>query len=151
MSGKEAIRLLIDVSSAGGNLLLNVGPDGDGNLPPLQLKCLEAIGEWMNLYGDAINASRPVSPKLAQPLGDGKSADTWVRWTRIDDRLFAFVEGQGRIKLPVDMAQIDNAHTREFEGQTIEIAKDGSVDLDGLKGSVKPFCIELVMISGDRL
>lgn len=143
MSGKEALRLLIDVSSAGGNLLLNVGPDGDGNLPPLQVKCLDALGEWMDQYGDALNTSRPVMSDLAEPVGDDKTTDLWIRWTRIDNRLFGFIDGQGKVKLPFNHSKVDVSKARQFGGSNVDIDKDGTLDLDSLKGSVQPVCIEL--------
>lgn len=62
-SGQELVRLLIDVVSKGGNLLLNVGPRSDGTLPPEQVERLEHIGKWMAVNGEAIYATK------ASPLG----------------------------------------------------------------------------------
>jgi alpha-L-fucosidase len=39
--------MLADVTSRGGNLLLNVGPMADGSLPPAQVERLQAIGRWL--------------------------------------------------------------------------------------------------------
>lgn len=149
MSGSEALHLLIDVASAGGNLLLNVGPDGDGNLPPLQVKCLEALGTWMDKYGDALNMSRPVLSDLAEPVGNGKIDDAWVRWTRIGNRLFAFVDGEGEVKLPINSSRIDLHNARQYAGAKVKISQDGTINLDNLDGSVRPICIELDIASED--
>jgi alpha-L-fucosidase len=46
----------------GGNLLLNVGPDADGNLPPEALQRMEAIGRWLQKNGHAIYGTRPLYP-----------------------------------------------------------------------------------------
>ena len=41
------IKKLVECVSKGGNLLLNVGPDARGNIPPESLDRLAAIGKWM--------------------------------------------------------------------------------------------------------
>ncbi len=41
------IRKLVECVSKGGNLLLNVGPDAQGNIPEQSLRALEEIGTWM--------------------------------------------------------------------------------------------------------
>jgi len=57
-SAKELIHTLCDVVSKGGNLLLNVGPDGDGHFPPQAVERLQAIGRWMEVNGEAIHGTR---------------------------------------------------------------------------------------------
>jgi len=53
------IRHLTDIVSKGGNLLLNVGPDGKGRFPALAGPGLKAFGQWLALYGEAIYGTRP--------------------------------------------------------------------------------------------
>ncbi|WP_336828024.1 alpha-L-fucosidase [Sphingobacterium multivorum] len=48
------VRNLIEVVSKGGNLLLNVGPKGDGNWPVESQENLHTIGSWMKTNGEAI-------------------------------------------------------------------------------------------------
>ncbi len=48
------IRMLVDSVSKGGNLLLNVGPNGRGEFEPRALARLRGIGEWMRLHGRSI-------------------------------------------------------------------------------------------------
>ncbi len=48
------IRMLVDSVSNGGNLLLNVGPNGRGEFEPRALARLRGIGEWMRLHGRSI-------------------------------------------------------------------------------------------------
>ena len=48
---------LVDTASKGGNLLLNVGPDPDGQMPPEFIERAEAIGQWMDVHGEAIYGS----------------------------------------------------------------------------------------------
>ena len=53
-STKELLYYLVDIASKGGNYLLNIGPDGKGNVPEQSQIRLRAIGEWLDVYGDAI-------------------------------------------------------------------------------------------------
>lgn len=48
------VRMLIDSVSKGGNLLLNVGPNGRGEFEPRAVETLEAIGDWMRLHSRSI-------------------------------------------------------------------------------------------------
>lgn len=58
-SGPELIRLLIETRARGGNLLLNVGPKPDGELPIEQEERLREIGLWMFVNSEAIYDVRP--------------------------------------------------------------------------------------------
>jgi len=59
LSGAELIRLLADVVSKNGNLLINVGPRADGSVPELQAQAMRELGEWMRRDGEAIYGTRP--------------------------------------------------------------------------------------------
>ena len=48
------VKMLIDTVSKGGNLLLNVGPTGRGEIDERALERLRGIGEWMRYHGRAI-------------------------------------------------------------------------------------------------
>jgi alpha-L-fucosidase len=51
---RDLIRMLIEVVSKGGNLLLNVGPRPDGVIQDEFVTRLNAIGRWMKVNGEAI-------------------------------------------------------------------------------------------------
>jgi alpha-L-fucosidase len=53
-SARSLIHTLCEVAGKGGNLLLNVGPMGDGSLPREQLERLETIAGWMSRNGESI-------------------------------------------------------------------------------------------------
>jgi alpha-L-fucosidase len=59
MSGSKLIELLIETRAKGGNLLLNVGPKPDGELPIEQEARLREIALWMFVNGEAIHGVRP--------------------------------------------------------------------------------------------
>lgn len=58
-SGREIILNLIDVVSKKGNLLLNIGPKGDGSIAPGDQKILREVGDWLHTNGEAVYGSRP--------------------------------------------------------------------------------------------
>ena len=61
-STRQLLALLADVAGSGGNLLLNVSPDGEGRIPVWQQERLDGIADWMALHGDAIRGCAPGLP-----------------------------------------------------------------------------------------
>lgn len=61
-STRRLIHLLVDIVGKGGNFLLNVGPQPNGELPAPAIKRLQEIGDWMRTNGEAIYATRPIAP-----------------------------------------------------------------------------------------
>ena len=58
-SDREMILMLIDLVSRGGNLLLDIGPTGDGRIPVIMQERLLQIGKWLKTNGDAIYGTKP--------------------------------------------------------------------------------------------
>lgn len=56
-STKELIQKLSDITSKGGNFLLNVGPNAEGEIPEPSIQRLKEIGKWMDVNGEAIYAT----------------------------------------------------------------------------------------------
>ena len=56
---QELIELLVDIVSKNGNLLLDVGPEVDGTIPPIQMDRLKALGAWLKQNGEAIYGTHP--------------------------------------------------------------------------------------------
>lgn len=54
----DLLRQLVDVTSKGGNLLLNIGPDADGKILPQARKCLEKFGDWMDTNSESIHGTQ---------------------------------------------------------------------------------------------
>jgi len=55
----QVIRLLADIVSKNGNMLLNIVLRPDGSLPPESEKLLAELGPWMDMNGEAIYGTRP--------------------------------------------------------------------------------------------
>jgi alpha-L-fucosidase len=62
------VRMLVDIASKGGNLLLNVGPTAEGEFPEPSIERLKAIGKWMDVNGESIYGTS-ASPFFKLPWG----------------------------------------------------------------------------------
>ncbi|MBB4660507.1 alpha-L-fucosidase [Conexibacter arvalis] len=96
------VHLLADVVAGGGNLLLNVGPDGAGRIPPAQAERLRALGAWLAVNGEAIHGTR-----RWQRARGVTNEGVGVRYTRSADAVHAIVLGPTRraaVDLDVELA-----------------------------------------------
>jgi alpha-L-fucosidase len=59
---RDVIRMLAEVASKGGNLLLGFGPDPLGRLPEEAVARLREVGAWLEVNGEAIYGTREVAP-----------------------------------------------------------------------------------------
>jgi hypothetical protein len=51
------IQLLAKASARGGNVLMNIGPMGDGKIDPKDVAILKGIGDWWRVNGDSIRGT----------------------------------------------------------------------------------------------
>ena len=82
----ELIRSFVDIVAKGGNLLLNVGPTGDGVIPELQASRLRALGGWLGVNGEAIRGTRPWT-RAQTVTREGLD----VRFTQADGAVYALL------------------------------------------------------------
>jgi alpha-L-fucosidase len=75
------IRLLAKAAARGGNLLMNVGPMGDGKIDPKDLAILAGIGQWMRVNGESIRGT------IRTPL----PVQAWGESTRKGNTLYLHV------------------------------------------------------------
>ena len=80
-STETLIRLLVSTSGKGANLLLNVGPQPNGELPATALERMKEMGEWLRANGETIYSTT---------AGD-IPAQEWGVTTRKGERLFVHI------------------------------------------------------------
>jgi alpha-L-fucosidase len=83
---EDLVRKLVDISSKGGNFLLNVGPDERGRFPNESIERLAEIGDWMQVNAESIH-------------GTFASCFTELEWGRCTRRNLA--DGDQRLYLHV--------------------------------------------------
>lgn len=79
-STAAVIHNLIEVVAKGGNMLLGVGPDAKGLLSNEQVKSLQEIGNWLNINGEAIYATRTVENSQDNNIFFTRSKDNSKRY-----------------------------------------------------------------------
>ncbi len=71
-SAGDVVDMLAKVAQGKGNLLLNIGPEGDGTIPAESVKVLETVGEWMSKYSEAVYDTEIFTYHLME-RGEGRS------------------------------------------------------------------------------
>lgn len=144
MTAQEVVRMLVNVVGRGGNVLLNVGPDADGVIPPAHVDVLRQVGDWLAVNGQAIHGTRP-GP--LQPV-EGRYCVT-----HRGDRLYVLVLDWGterQVVLPaLDRAVVSAAILSggavicQPQGRGVLLTRDGERAAAGY-----PSVVELVLDSG---
>ncbi|MEM7125714.1 MAG: alpha-L-fucosidase [Chloroflexota bacterium] len=89
-TGTKLIEMLIETRAKGGNLLLNVGPKADGELPIQQTDRMQELALWLFANHEAIYDIRPW-PVIRESLT--LDHDIWYTQAKNGDTVFAFVVG----------------------------------------------------------
>jgi alpha-L-fucosidase len=95
----ELVTRLIDITSKGGNYLLNVGPTAQGVIPQPSIDRLSEVGKWMAVNHTAIYGTTPWSvfgegPSLrtadAKDAVNASTGSVEIRFTKAERAVFAF-------------------------------------------------------------
>ena len=82
-SGGELIQLLIETRAKGGNMLLNIGPTPNGDIPLEQENRLREMALWLFVNSEAIYGTRPWRIP--------REGDIWFTRNRDQNTVYAFV------------------------------------------------------------
>lgn len=118
----ELVHLLVDTVSKNGNLLLNIGPRGDGSLPQGQVDRLRHLGDWLGANGSAIYGTRPWQ-RHTEPVGAP------VRYTAGADgalHVIALDPSTGTVSLAADVLAVGNP---TMCGESAVADADGRVEI----------------------
>jgi alpha-L-fucosidase len=125
-SGLDILHLLIQTRARGGNLLLDIGPKPDGEIPIEQQERLQEVGMWMFINSDAIYGTKPWNIT--------NENDIW--FTQVPDKdanghplktstLYAIIDRQWRRGTWIDLAL-----------QSVRATADSKVDVLGQASKV---------------
>jgi alpha-L-fucosidase len=90
----DVLKSLIDVTSKGGNFVLNLGPDANGVIPAASAAQLKKVGKWLKVNGESV-------------YGTTASPFTYLNWGKVTKKgmkLYVHVfdyPADGKIKLPI--------------------------------------------------
>ncbi len=106
-SAKTLIHYLVKAAGKDANLLMNIGPQPDGELPEVALSRLEEMGKWLQTYGETIYGTR----------GGCVAPHSWGVTTQKGNRLFVHIlDLQDKaLFLPLEGKNVKKART--FIGQ----------------------------------
>lgn len=96
-SPETIIRQLQECAAKGGNLLLNIGPRGDGSVPARVAETFRAVGKWLRVNGEAIYGTRPFFGLPGVPASrsaDGKSVYVFLPPASAAGTMPALPEGE---------------------------------------------------------
>lgn len=113
------IRMLVDIVSKGGNLLLNIGPKPDGTIQKEFVDRLNAIGKWMDKYSEAIYGTT-ASPFNLLPF--------YGRVTTKGSKLYVHVfewPGDLQVRLPKLANKVKKAYLLEKDKPSLTFGQCG--------------------------
>lgn len=120
-SPKTLIQYLVSTAGRNANLLLNVGPQPNGELPQTAIERMKEMGEWLSVYGETIYGTRS---ELVTP-------QQWGVTTHKDNKMWLHVfpedlVAKGAVSYTKDGAiQIYIPYTNAAKLKSVKGFKDG--------------------------
>jgi alpha-L-fucosidase len=151
------VRNIADIVSKGGNYLVNVGPTGEGEIPPEDVAILKQVGRWTHANAEAIYGAGPTP--FGDELGhehptekDQHGTPAWVskeEWrctTKPGKLFFHLLKWPGeKFALPKFPNGVLKAYFLNDPARTPLIVKDGVVVMPSVApaGLVPVICLEI--------
>ena len=152
----QILRMLIDGVSKGGNMLMNVGPTGRGEIDYRAQAALEGIGEWMRVNNRSIYGCGAAPAGMEAPVDCRYTYN--AETNRLYLHLFAWPFGQvhlpgmaGKVKYAQFLHDASEVRLREPKAQehanleTVAVQGDLTLNLPVVKPNVEIATIELFL------
>lgn len=99
-SARDVVEMLLKTASGGGNLLLNVGPRGDGTIPERTVEILREVGLWIRRHNGLLEELTGTSPftwnnTVSTGLGENK---VFLFFRHSPGAAFCWAELKNRVK-----------------------------------------------------
>ena len=163
----EVLFKLLDITSKGGNYLLNVGPMADGRIPERSVENLSEVGKWLRVNGEAVYGTgrSPFGEEFGGYLADVKDRNGQRVWgSRSDWRcttrpgklyLTVFAWPRGGFELPRFKNKIKTTYLLadpEKKPLPMKTGADGITTLETVRPERNPMAnVIVVEIEGDRV
>lgn len=137
-STSEILHMLATIAGKGGNLMLNIGPDGLGNFPAESKRVFAEVGKWLEINGEAIYGSE------GSPVG----VVPWGTITHNPGNLYLLVERRpddGRLLVPGFGPRATSASLLAT-GESVEFTQTGSDLLVDLPESLPDSRVSVVAV-----
>ncbi len=118
-TGGQVIDILVETRAKGGNLLLNIGPKPDGELPIEQEERLREVALWMQVNQECIYGVRPWVVTNEQNI--------WFTKAKNEDTVYAIVKQEPRWV---------RGQWRDFVLKSVQASPDSVVTVLGQNGRV---------------
>lgn len=118
---KELVHLLVGTAGMGANLLLNIGPQPNGELPATARERLRELGEWTRTYGETFYATE----------ASDFPAQKWGTSTRKGNKLYIHILDTQSADIEVPVGCKVRKATDFITGQKVRFSKkkDGDIVL----------------------
>jgi len=138
----EVLEILVEVAGKGGNLMLNVGPDGRGNIPLQSVETFREVGAWLDMHGEAIYGTEGTAQNVP-----------WGAMTKRPGKLYLHVfkrPEKGRLIVPRFTGKLEGASLLA-NGEALEAKMQGTDLHVSLPGSLPDSRVNVVVLdySGD--
>lgn len=130
-STKTLIHYLVNAAGKDANLLMNIGPQPNGELPSVALQRLSEMGEWMKAYGETIYGTRGgcVAP---HPWGvtTQKGNRLFVHILNLQDKALFLPLGNRKVKHALDFVSRHTVKTSACKGGIMIYLEDAPKEID---------------------
>jgi alpha-L-fucosidase len=140
---RDLIRMLIEVASKGGNLLLNIGPKPDGTIQEEFVVRLNAMGRWLRVNGESIYGTSP-SPFSRLPF--------FGRATAKGNTVYLHVfqwPANGTLRVPVLKNRVLSARLLARPGSKLTTVREGNDTVIWLRGNAPDEIASVIALTLD--